>query len=266
MTTSKHGERTCGSVALLPALATIALAACSVIAPLEPIDDGPTLSARSASNENEDGGGSRGEDSSPPAKKKDAGSASPEDVVNGSAGDDDGAPAGGNSSRAGRSGGTRSRAGTGGSYTAGAGAGGAGATDAGAANDAAPGGAVDAGAPTGTSNEPACDPVRPQQPRAPLVACAAGQTCLLHEDLIRDGEAPTTCETAGSTAPGASCNQDADCTPGHFCDTVFRFCVGFCLTNQDCDTGEECGALITRFTIGTTGLAVALCVIDPLAL
>jgi hypothetical protein len=153
--------------------------------------------------------------------------------------DDDVTPPGNDSSRAGRPGRTASRAGTGGSNTAGS-------------------GVADAGAAIGTSNEPGCDPVHPQQPRPPLTACAAGQACLFHDEAAVTGSAVlTNCATAGSTAPDASCKQDADCTAGHICDSVFLRCVQLCGTTQDCDD-STCPGVVLR-TIGTTGLPIGIC-------
>jgi hypothetical protein len=268
MTTSKQGERTFASLALLATWAALALAGCSLIAPLEEVDKSPPAGERSTqAPATEPRDGSDGGDSSPPAKKKDAGSAGSDDA-DGSGGEDDETPPRGNPSRAGRSGGTKSHAGTGGSSTgdssaAGAGVAGRGAADAGAATDAAASGAADAGSQPGTSDEPACDPTNPQQPRPPLIGCEAGHTCIPHEDQrAADGSVPTTCETAGSAAAGESCTQDADCTPGHFCDTMFHFCVDSCGTSRDCDDpSEQCipGIPGMQFTIGTSGLTVGIC-------
>ncbi len=93
-----------------------------------------------------------------------------------------------------------------------------------------------------------CDPVSPQSPRSPLLACPAGFGC----------------SSAGTSYPGASncvqqpgtgvsdsaCSEDADCTPGYYC-SVGGTCIKYCYTSVDCPTGMTCVSFSTANYAGT---------------
>jgi hypothetical protein len=93
-----------------------------------------------------------------------------------------------------------------------------------------------------------CDPVSPQNPRSPLLACPAGFGC----------------SSAGTTLPGASncieqpgtgvtdsaCSSSEDCTPGYYCSNGGT-CIRYCYTAADCPAGVSCISFSTPSYAGT---------------
>jgi hypothetical protein len=93
-----------------------------------------------------------------------------------------------------------------------------------------------------------CDPVSPQNPSSPLLACPAAFGC----------------SAAGTTYPGASscvkqpgagttsstCTTVADCLPGNYCSTGHT-CNKYCFTSTDCPAGSTCNYFSTPEYAGT---------------
>jgi hypothetical protein len=145
--------------------------------------------------------------------------------------------------------------GTGGAGTGGAGkggtggAGGVGGSGGTAAADASPdvrdagrGGSGGGGGGTGGSSPgdarndvvsvSGCDPVHPQNPRAPLFACPAGAGC------ISAASGASQCSSAGTGTEGTSCSSASDCAPGYYCpNATGASCRRFCIDDQDCPGG-----------------------------
>jgi hypothetical protein len=92
-----------------------------------------------------------------------------------------------------------------------------------------------------------CDPVSPQRPTAPLVACPPGFGC--SADIWGD----SSCEKqAGTGVTNSSCTDDTDCVPGYFCDTTGLSCVKYCYTINDCPTGTTCGSFSSSYYAGSS--------------
>jgi hypothetical protein len=79
-----------------------------------------------------------------------------------------------------------------------------------------------------------CDPVNPQNPRSPLLACPAGFEC----DSSSTGVSG--CLESGSVPGGSSCAKDGDCLPGYYCNSPDNLCRKFCWTQTDCPAGTTC--------------------------
>jgi hypothetical protein len=92
-----------------------------------------------------------------------------------------------------------------------------------------------------------CDPVSPQAPRAPLLACPTGFGC-----MVGDGSpgASDCFRQAGTLTAGATCASTSDCAPGHYC-TVGDYCNQFCFTSADCPSGTACNFFATPQYAGT---------------
>lgn len=92
-----------------------------------------------------------------------------------------------------------------------------------------------------------CDPVTPQKPRSPLLACPVGFGCAAGDsnpgasDCIRQ---------AGTLTAGATCSTTSDCAPGHYCSTG-SLCYKYCYTSADCPTGSSCGFFASPRYAGT---------------
>jgi hypothetical protein len=97
-----------------------------------------------------------------------------------------------------------------------------------------------------------CDPVNPQNPRSPLLACPAGFEC------STDSSGASDCFESGSAPSGSSCTYDDDCLPGYYCSGTANVCRRFCWTQTDCPTGTTCLAFSPATYIGT--FAVSGCV------
>ncbi len=92
-----------------------------------------------------------------------------------------------------------------------------------------------------------CDPVSPQRPTAPLVACPAGFGC------SADSWGNSYCQKqAGTGVTNSSCTDDTDCVPGYFCDTSGSSCVKYCYTINDCPTGTTCSSFSSSYYAGTS--------------
>ncbi len=60
-----------------------------------------------------------------------------------------------------------------------------------------------------------CDPVKPQNPRSPLLACPVGFGCC---SMGTSYPGASDCESqSGSGVSGSTCSTDDDCTPGFYC-------------------------------------------------
>jgi hypothetical protein len=80
-----------------------------------------------------------------------------------------------------------------------------------------------------------CDPVRPQNPNSPLLACPLGFGCI--PDVANPG--PSDCiQQLGTGVTGTPCTTYQDCAPGFICDSDLSLtCFKWCFTNLDCPTG-----------------------------
>jgi hypothetical protein len=76
-----------------------------------------------------------------------------------------------------------------------------------------------------------CDPVRPQVPRSPLLACPAGFGC-----FSAPAPGATDCIPGGAGIAGSACGDDSDCSAGFYC-TVNSVCNKYCYTSADCPSG-----------------------------
>jgi hypothetical protein len=78
-----------------------------------------------------------------------------------------------------------------------------------------------------------CDPVHPQSPTAPLLACPAGFNCAASSTGL------SYCFKANPLPSGSTCATSADCMPGYYC-TVNGACYKYCLGTTDCPSGQSC--------------------------
>ena len=94
-----------------------------------------------------------------------------------------------------------------------------------------------------------CDPVSPQSPRSPLLACPAGFGCTAGGTSLPGA---TDCESqSGTGITGSACSTDDDCIPGYYC-SVGNTCIKYCYTVADCPTGTTCISFSTPNYAGTT--------------
>ena len=93
-----------------------------------------------------------------------------------------------------------------------------------------------------------CDPVYPQNPRSPLLACPVGFGCLSMDTYPGTSD----CESqSGTGITGTVCATDADCSPGYYCSNGGT-CIKYCYTVADCPTGQTCVSFSTANYAGTT--------------
>ncbi len=93
-----------------------------------------------------------------------------------------------------------------------------------------------------------CDPVSPQNPRGPLLACPAGFGCTAAGTSLPGA---SNCESqSGTGVTGSACSTDDDCTPGYYC-SVGNTCIKYCYTVADCPTGMTCISFSTPSYAGT---------------
>ncbi|MGA7745348.1 MAG: hypothetical protein WBP56_05910 [Polyangia bacterium] len=94
-----------------------------------------------------------------------------------------------------------------------------------------------------------CDPVNPQNPQTPLLACPAGFGCTAVDTSFPGA---TDCESqSGTGTTGSACAMDDDCTPGYYC-SVGGTCIKYCYTVADCPVGATCISFTTPSYAGTT--------------
>lgn len=96
-----------------------------------------------------------------------------------------------------------------------------------------------------------CDPVKPQSPRSPLLACPVGFGCFSMDSYPGASD----CESqSGSGVSGSTCVTDDDCKPGFYCGTgsTGDTCFKYCYTVADCPAGMTCVAFSTPNYAGTT--------------
>lgn len=93
-----------------------------------------------------------------------------------------------------------------------------------------------------------CDPVSPQNPRKPLLACPVGYGC----DSGTGNPGASDCyRQPGTLTAGATCATSKDCAPGHYCSTG-KLCMKFCYTAADCPIGMTCNDFTPGEYAGTT--------------
>jgi len=80
-----------------------------------------------------------------------------------------------------------------------------------------------------------CDPVNPQSPQAPLLACPAGQGCF---PALAPGASDCTGQL-GTLTIDQACVNAFDCAPGLFC-SLSKVCLKFCSTDADCPVPRTC--------------------------
>ena len=95
-----------------------------------------------------------------------------------------------------------------------------------------------------------CDPVSPQNPRNPLLACPVGFGCSSWGTSY-PGATDCVPQQSGTGIAGAVCATDADCTPGYYCSNGGT-CFKYCYTVADCPTGKLCKYPSTPIYAGTT--------------
>jgi len=91
-----------------------------------------------------------------------------------------------------------------------------------------------------------CDPVSPQTPRSPFLACPAGFGC----DTTDLWGASDCDERTGTGLTNYDCyaNDNADCMPGYFCDTSNGYvCTKYCFID-DLISGCPMGTTCTSFS------------------
>ncbi len=95
-----------------------------------------------------------------------------------------------------------------------------------------------------------CDPVSPQSPRSPLLACPVGFGCYPMDSF----PGASNCEPkSGTGVAGSTCKADSDCTPGFYCSKGGS-CYKFCAIDADCPTGKTCNPWTTPNYAGTTSI------------
>lgn len=93
-----------------------------------------------------------------------------------------------------------------------------------------------------------CDPVKPQSPRSPLLACPVGFGCFSMDSYPGASD----CEPqSGSGVSGSTCSTDKDCSPGFYC-SLGDTCIKYCYTVADCPAGMTCVAFSPPNYAGTT--------------
>jgi hypothetical protein len=83
-----------------------------------------------------------------------------------------------------------------------------------------------------------CDPVSPQYPMVPLVACPAGFGC------SANSWGDSYCQKqAGIGVTDSYCLDDTYCMPGYFCDISSDTCTKYCFVyGNDCPLGTTCNS------------------------
>jgi hypothetical protein len=93
-----------------------------------------------------------------------------------------------------------------------------------------------------------CDPVSPQNPRSPLLACPVGFGC----DSGDSFPGVSGCRRqSGTGVEGSACLAANDCVPGYYC-SLGNVCMKFCFANADCPAGTTCNPFSPLNYAGTT--------------
>jgi hypothetical protein len=79
--------------------------------------------------------------------------------------------------------------------------------------------------------ENVCDPVMPQDPSVPLLACPEGFRCAGAETGV------SYCAPGGEGFAGDACESGAECAPGHYC-SVGGTCQRYCFLDEGCSGGS----------------------------
>jgi hypothetical protein len=93
-----------------------------------------------------------------------------------------------------------------------------------------------------------CDPVSPQNPMVPLVACPAGFGC------SADTYGDSFCQKqAGTGVADSYCASDTDCVPGYFCDISSDTCAKYCFVDgNNCPIGTTCTSFSSSYWAGNS--------------
>ena len=93
-----------------------------------------------------------------------------------------------------------------------------------------------------------CDPVAPQHPRSPLLACPAGLGCV---PAPGPPGASNCIPQPGTGIADSPCSKTTDCVPGFYCSSWYA-CTKFCSTSADCAIGYTCYPFSPVQYAGTT--------------
>jgi hypothetical protein len=79
-----------------------------------------------------------------------------------------------------------------------------------------------------------CDPVHPQSPTAPLLACPIGFNC------SSDTAGASYCLKASPLPVGSICASESDCPAGYYCSSTSGLCNRYCMSDRDCVVPATC--------------------------
>jgi hypothetical protein len=92
-----------------------------------------------------------------------------------------------------------------------------------------------------------CDPVFPQNPRSPLLACPAGFGCDSAESLPG---ASNCVRQSGAGVTYSDCLTLSDCAPGYYCSNG-NYCLKYCFSVANCPANSTCNTFSTPNYAGT---------------